>query len=217
MFDAGSGKFSLFSEDRNLLGCTTVHSLPCVGSEMDFCGMLVTINDELYENSSNDPAPTLTQMTPQPLPLPCSQAISAPTARPLAFESTFVKENAPSGAPVYRTDDEVLRLLMPRSMRLAQTSVSDSGCLEGSSNSGKGVGENIRAAYCASRHYTPAASTQPPAPFAPPQVNASFATSFRQLPGLKASHPVPSYQAPATANTPKPTAFGYASIFVDFY
>ncbi len=171
---------------------------------MDFCGMLVTINDDLHEHTSHSPISS--QMTPQSHQ--CSEVFSQPTARPPPFERNFVAVRTPSDIPVYRTDDEVLQLLMPRSMRLAVQSVD---CSSDGRNS---ASENTTALHHPQRS-NPVASTQLPAPVALSQVNAGFAASFRQLPGIKASHQVSTYQPPVNANFPKPSAYKNAAILDD--
>lgn len=207
-FESSSGKFSIFSEDRILLGSTSVNSAPCVGSEMDFCGMLVTINDDLHEHTSHSPISS--QMTPQSHHR--SEIFSQPTARPPPFEQNFVAVRTPSDVPVHRTDDEVLQLLMPRSMRLAR--VSEVRSVDCSSDGRNSASENTTALHHPQRS-NPVASTQLPASVALSQVNAGFAASFRQLPGIKASHQVSTYQPLVNANIPKSSASKNAAILDD--
>ena len=207
----------MFSEDLNLLGSTTIHSVPCIGSEMDFCGMLVTINDELHEHFSQASATIPPQVMPQAPP--CSQVYSAPTARPPHYERTFVGISTASGEPICRTDDEVLQLLMPRRMKLAPVVVGDgrhSGITNSSSSSSSSSLSNIddiAASDSARQCPNPnpgVISAQPSAPFSHFQSKTSFSTSFRQLPDPKTLYPTnpPS----ATANVSKLSALGNATI-----
>lgn len=212
-FYSSSGKFSVFSEDLNLLGSTTIHSAPCIGSEMDFCGMLVTINDELHEHFSQASATIPPQVMPQPPP--SSQVYSAPTARPPHHEKTFVGISTASGEPICRTDDEVLQLLMPRRMKLSPVVVGD-GRHTGITNSSSSLSSNIddiAASNSARQCPNPnpgVISAQQPAPFSHFQSKTSFSTSFRQLPAPKTLYPTnpPS----ATANVSKSSALGNATI-----
>jgi hypothetical protein len=215
-FYASSGKFSVFSEDLNLLGSTTIHSVPCIGSEMDFCGMLVTINDELHEHFSQASATIPPQVMPQAPP--CSQVYSAPTARPPRHEKTFVGISAASGEPICRTDDEVLLLLMPRRMKLTPVVVGDgrhTGITNSSSSSSHlsnidNITASDSARQCPTNPNPGVISAQPSAPLAQFQSKTSFSTSFRQLPAPQTLYPTnpPS----ATANVSKSSALGNATI-----
>jgi hypothetical protein len=100
-------------------------------------------------------------------------------------------------------------------MRLAHLGVSEVRSVDCSSDGRSSASENITALHHPHR-FNPVVSTQPPAPVAVSQVNSSFATSFRQLPGIKSSHPVSTYQPPvANANFPKPSAYKNAAILDD--
>lgn len=212
-YDAISGKLTVFSEDHHHLGSTIVHPVPCVGSEMDFCGMLVTINDELHERISQAPD---TQTRPQP----CNQVTSHPTVRPSPVERAFVEIGAPLDNPIHRTDDEVLELLMPRSMKLARVGANCSQSFSGGSNSRSIVDGCIMTSDSASRplNLSPA-SAQQFAPSAPPKFSACFAASFRQLPGSKSSHldiDAPTNKRPSSDNVPKSSALQSTTISDDF-
>jgi hypothetical protein len=183
-FHSGSGKFSVFSEDRNLLGFITINYLPCVGSELDFSGLLVTINDELPEEIplAIDPTPPL--LTPQPPP--CSEFL-LPHSRDAPLQRTSLSTNSAVAPPIFRSDDEILRLLMPRGMKLADTSASKSHC--GGSESNTFSGTNTHPAVDATSHSPyPPVTNKPPSPSGTLQVNCRLATSFRLLHGPKASN-----------------------------
>ncbi len=217
-FNSSSGKFCVFSDDRNLLGSTTVQSAPCVGSEMDFSGMLVTINDELHEHISQTPAIS-PHITPQSTP---GSHFSQPTALPQPFDRSFVGIIAPAGAPICRSDDEVLQMLMPRSMKLLLGGVSNSYCSGGGGGSSSSVGggsQLIAAADSAPRYSTHSITNMPlPAPAALSQSTARFATSFRQLPGPKTSQldtKAASHPPSAAAHVPKQSSARGSSAFAD--
>lgn len=208
----------MFSEDHNHLGCTIVHSAPCVGSELDFCGMLVTINDEFRECTSQESTPTLSHMAPRPPAL--SQVASLPAARPsfgeraVVGERAFVAISAPLDTPICRTDDEILELLMPRHKKPARVGTTSSHG-SGAKVFGGRVDESVTTSNNSTRHHVNVLpSAQHFVPSTPPLASATFSSSFRQLTGPKASHldiPATTHKLSSSANVPKSSAFQSAA------